>query len=64
MTAWRWPTRAERQADFRALARFLEPRIAAEVASMPIVEEPPRVPWQLRADAWCHRIDRELRSRP
>ena len=59
---WRWPTRTEQQADFRALLRILEPRIAAAIAAMPVVDEAPRMPWPLRADAWCHRVDRELRT--
>lgn len=54
MTAWRSVTREEQRADFRLLIGFLDPRVAAVIASMPAVCQPP-VPFSIRADAWLHR---------
>jgi hypothetical protein len=64
MTAWRWPSRDEQHAHFRALLRILEPRIAAAIAPLPLVVLDPEAaaPWALRADAWCHRVDRLLKN--
>jgi hypothetical protein len=62
MSAWRSPTDAERREDYFHLVRFLQPRTAAIVASMPVVITNPEAaaPFALRADAWCYRVDRLL----
>jgi hypothetical protein len=60
MTAWRLPSGTEREVDRRILARFLQPSIAAAIAALPVVvvDLEPFAPFALRADAWCHRVDR------
>ena len=62
MTSWRWPSRQERATDFAYLSQFLEPRIAADIAAMPVVVTEPYAPFDLRADAWLYRLERDRRA--
>jgi hypothetical protein len=60
MTAWRRPSLREQREDYGYLASFLDPRTATTIASLPVVITDPPAPFALRADAWCHRVDRLL----
>ncbi len=56
MSTWRMPTARERHHDEHLFAAFLEPSLAAEIASMPVVNFTETVaPFALRADAWLWR---------
>jgi hypothetical protein len=63
VTAWRCLTPTEQEADRRALATFLDPAIAAEIAAMPVVDLSEQLaPFALRCDAWLYRTDGLLRT--
>ena len=62
MTTWRWPSRQERATDFAYLGQFLEPRIAADIAAMPVVVAAPYAPFDMRADAWLYRVQRDRQA--
>lgn len=62
VAGWRIPTDVEQREDYYHLSRFLEPRLAATIASMPCVITDPEAaaPLSLRIDAWLWRSARLL----
>lgn len=61
MTTWRMPTARERHIDECLFAGFLEPSLAAEIASMPTIDfSETLAPLALRCDAWMWRTSQLL----